>query len=320
MKPLSHHEILGWIEPFARRGLQADLAASDRNAGRLAFRPAEFAVAPTAGTEASVLARLQLQRLEHDGFRLTRQLTLPGGGIATLAAEGRDAATLLEAIERVPPARQFLAGPGFELALDHEIEPGEGDPAARLRLVQGVARLDGFRLELDVSGTVKGVPGKLELKAEPARDLDLPEDLLAVLGWSWTRLTRFGDAWRAELRLRGEGLARGRLAEARLAEAVRHLAATFAEPPARFHERQHAARWRVTLRRAVPLLVSLALIGGAASVSKLGLYEDASLRMVLFNLPPLLMIAIFCLPEMPRIEIPPLPRRPRAASWRAPGG
>ena len=39
MKPLSHHEILGWIEPFARRGLQADLAASDRLAGKLSFRP-----------------------------------------------------------------------------------------------------------------------------------------------------------------------------------------------------------------------------------------------------------------------------------------
>jgi hypothetical protein len=186
--------------------------------------------------------------------------------------------------------------------------------------VRGVARLDGFHLELDVSGTVKGVPGKLELKAEPARALELPEDLLAVLGWSWTRLTPFGDAWRAELRLRGEGLERGRLAETRLVAAVQHLAATFAEPPARFHERQQAARWRVTLRRAVPLLVSLALIGGAASVSRLGLYEDASLRMVLFNLPPLLMIAIFCLPEMPRIEIPPLPRRPRAATWRGEAG
>ena len=36
--PLSHHEILGWIEPFARRGLQADLAQSDRLAGKLLFR------------------------------------------------------------------------------------------------------------------------------------------------------------------------------------------------------------------------------------------------------------------------------------------
>lgn len=326
MKPLSHHEILGWIEPFARRGLQADLAASDRLAGRLAFRPAEFAASPAApataaaGGDSRVVARLQLERREYGGFRLTRQLSLPAGGVATLGIEGEDAAALLEAIERVPVERQYLLGAGFELALDHDIDDGPGDPPSRLRLVRAAARLDGFRVQLDVDGTARGMPGKFELSAQPARAVELPEDLLAVLGWCWTRLTPFGDVWRAELRLRGEGLARGQLAEMRLVAAVRHLAATFAEPPARFHERQHAARWRVTMRRAVPLLVSLALIGGAASVSRLGLYEDATLRMVLFNLPPLLMIAIFCLPEMPRIEFPPLPRRPRAATWRGDGG
>lgn len=96
---------------------------------------------------------------------------------------------------------------------------------------------------------------------------------------------------------------------------MRHLATTFAEPPALFHERQRAARWRVTLRRAVPLLVCLALLAGAAAVPRLRLEQDAALRMLLFNAPPLLLIVIFCLPEMPRIEFPPLPRRLAAASW-----
>ena len=320
MKPLSHHEILGWIEPFARRGLQADLGASDRLAGKLTFRPQRYTLAVAGAPAIEASAVLQLERLEYGGFRLTRRLDLPDGLVATLAAEGEDAGTLIADLERVPVERQQLSGPGFVLAFDHEVVPGSGDPGTRLRLSRAHARLDGFRVELDVSGTAKGLPGKLDIKAVPLRAVELPEDLLAVLGWSWTRLTAYGDAWRAELRLRGEGLPRGQQAEARLVEAVRHLAATFAEPPTRFHERQRAARWRVTLRRAVPLLVCLLLVAAAASVRKLGLDDDAMLRMIIFNVPPLLMVAVFCLPELPRIEIPPLPKRLVAAAWRDTGG
>ena len=37
--PLTHHEILGLIEPFTRRGLHVDLAASNRIERRLLFKP-----------------------------------------------------------------------------------------------------------------------------------------------------------------------------------------------------------------------------------------------------------------------------------------
>jgi hypothetical protein len=40
--------------------------------------------------------------------------------------------------------------------------------------------------------------------------------------------------------------------------------------------------------------------------------------MLIFNAPPLLMVAFFCMREMPRIEIPPWPRRSRAPGWRVP--
>jgi hypothetical protein len=40
--------------------------------------------------------------------------------------------------------------------------------------------------------------------------------------------------------------------------------------------------------------------------------------MLIFNAPPLLMVAFFCMREMPRIEIPPWPRRSRATAWRVP--
>jgi hypothetical protein len=37
--PFTHHEILALVEPFARRGRRVDLAASDRVARLIAFRP-----------------------------------------------------------------------------------------------------------------------------------------------------------------------------------------------------------------------------------------------------------------------------------------
>lgn len=313
MKPLSHHEILGWIEPFARRGLQADLAQSDRLAGTLRFR--ETSLRGAAPGESELVVRLRLERPAPGRFRLVREARLANGLAATLAAEGDEIAALLDQVERVPVRRQLLEAPGYVLLFDHELEPGAGEPGARLRLVQATAQLEGFRLHLDAAVSVKGAPARVELTATPQRAVEIPEDLLAVLGYCWTRLTPFGDAWRGELRLRGAGLARGQLAETRLIEAVRHLAFTFAEPPASFHERQVAARWRVTLRRAVPLLVCIVLLVVAASVRRLGFNDDALLRMIIFNVPPLLMIALFCLPELPRIEFPPLPRRPTARSW-----
>ena len=41
--PLSHHDILGIVEPFTRRSRQLDLAASDRLNRRLLFKPIEHA-------------------------------------------------------------------------------------------------------------------------------------------------------------------------------------------------------------------------------------------------------------------------------------
>lgn len=44
--PLSHHEILVLADPFARAGLQVDLAATNRAARTVVFKPVEL---PAAG-------------------------------------------------------------------------------------------------------------------------------------------------------------------------------------------------------------------------------------------------------------------------------
>ncbi|MFZ4756998.1 MAG: hypothetical protein ACOYLX_02380, partial [Burkholderiaceae bacterium] len=115
--------------------------------------------------------------------------------------------------------------------------------------------------------------------------------------------------------LRGSGEARLRDAEARLRQMAVHLATTLAEPPARYHARLRAARWRVAIRRSVPLLACLVLIALAAAVPQLGLSDESRVWMLIFNVPPLLMLGFFCLREMPRIELPRMPRALSDGAW-----
>jgi hypothetical protein len=105
-------------------------------------------------------------------------------------------------------------------------------------------------------------------------------------------------------------------AEHKLERMVDHLVQTFTEAPARFHERLVGARWGVALRRAIPLLISLALIGAAAASSRLPLADDSPIRMMMMNLPGFLMVFVFCMRKLPVIEVPPIPRRPNEPAWR----
>lgn len=324
--PLSHHEILGLVEPFTRQGRHVDLPASDRAARRLAFKPVDH---PAAGAACPALREtLQLEGAGAGHWRLKRLLTLPGGLQAGLEAEGPTPAELLARVAAIPLQRQVLAGPGFLVAKQLRLESrGALTPealadtaalaAAPVLMHQATAQVDGLRLQMKVS-PVKGISGEIEL--EPAGDetLALPDDLLAVLGWSWARLIRRQHGWTTRLRLRGEGYKRCRDAETKLELAVHHLAKTLAEPPARFHDQRVAARWAVVARRTLPLLGSAVMIAAAWAFAKLepDLAQDSVLRMLIFHAPPILLVILFSLNELPRVEIPPLPRRPRGDSWR----
>jgi hypothetical protein len=192
-----------------------------------------------------------------------------------------------------------------------------------LTLTNATAHIAGLTLKVRVPA-VTGVPAEVTLTAATGDRIELPDDLLAVLGWPWSRLQRVERGWTGVLRLRGKdevrnGVAtttRSRDALARLQTTAEHLARTLAEPPRRFHERWAVRRWGVTLRRATPLLGSVALLLGAAAVPRIDLAEDSVLRMLIFHAPPLLLVALFCMREMPRIEIPPLPRTSTAPHWR----
>jgi hypothetical protein len=320
--PLTHHQIIGLIEPFTRRGRHVDLAASDRLERRLAFKPIEHTGEPVA--LAGLRETLSLENTAADTFRLTRRLATADGLEASLYIEGADPGELLARIEAVPAGRQFLTGAGFAIALSHRLEAGWGGkpmgtgPGAfngRLTLTHAAGHAGDPGLKMKVPKT-RGTPAQLELSVSAEDTIDLPEDLLAVLGWSWGRLIPVRQGWTSNIGLRGGEPERSAEAERKLEKAARHIAQTLAEPPARFHERRVWARWGVAARRASPLIGCAALMAGAAAVQDLELAQNSVFRMLIFHTPPLLLMVFFCLQEMPRVEIPPLPRRSRATAWR----
>jgi hypothetical protein len=314
MQPLTHHQIMDLVAPFARSGRQVDLAASDRLQRRLAFKPLEHPAAPAADAPLPAMREsLLLELPSADGYQLTRTLSLPGGLQAQLVCEGAEPGALLDAIQAVPPASQLRWAGGVLLALSYRVSATSGD---RL-LTQATAHVQGMNLRLDVS-RVGGIAAELTLSAMPGTDYALPEDLLAVLGLPWSRLSRRATGWQASIQLRGEGAKRTHDAEDKLQRTVAHLAQTLAATPAQFHQRFRRARWGVVLRRATPLLVALALIVAALLVPQLELGSDSILRMLIFNSPPLLLVWLFSMREMPRLEIPPLPRTPALPGWQQP--
>lgn len=317
--PLTHHEILEIVEPFARRGRRVDLAGSQRIERRLAFKPIAHGEATTCVP--GVVETLSLENPHKGSFRLTRVLALPCGLESRLRTDGPDPAELLGRIEAVAPSAQIEKTRNAVIARSHRVvrtgtTNPDGTPGTRLILSGGVARVGGLTLTMNVLD-VKGTPGEIELRANAGgQDLGhLPEDLLAVLGWSWSRLTRNEDGWKAGVRLARTEPERSDDATRKLDAVVQHLVRTLSDAPARFHQRHLGARWLVFLRRAFPLLASIGLIGGTLAIPRVDVEGESIIRMLMFHSPPLLLITVFCMREVPRIEMPPLPRRPRAAAW-----
>jgi len=314
--PLTHHEIIGLVEPFARAARHVDLAASNRTARQLAFKPVDHAAVAADGPWREVL-KLDLRYPERPV--LERVLEHPCGLCASLEAAGSDVGVLLAHVLAVPPQRHFDVGDGYAIARSYVIDTlSDGVPTAvPLRLTHGVVQADGLRLDLRLKlPRLRGVPGVLELTATPHDALDLPEDLLAVQGWDWARLVRTKEGWTSKLRLRGNAMRRSRTAEAALLRVARHLAQVFADAPERFHEQHLLARWGVVLRRAIPTLTAVSMVVAALLLPRFTKPEQAGLWMALHYLPIGALAIAFSVQELARFEIPPLPRRLKAGLWR----
>lgn len=310
-QPLSHHEIMALAAPFARSGRQVDLAGSDRMARQLVFRPRPLA------EDAALAERLRLEDGERTAHRLVREIALPGGAPSELRAElradGDDPAELLALIDAVPPAAQWRRGEGWAIALGQRASRAD-DGGVRVVVAWIEAQVAGVRLRLTLPA-VAGITAEVELEAPDLAEL--PDDLLAVLGGGWSSLWRLGERWRGHFRAPRREPARSEAALAQVQRAVDHLARTLAEPPAHFHERLAAARWRVAARRCVPLLAVLGLIGMSFVVTTMDFARDSVWRMLIFNAPPILLALGVSLQELPRFEWPRWPRASRSASWHA---
>jgi NAD(P)-dependent dehydrogenase (short-subunit alcohol dehydrogenase family) len=145
----------------------------------------------------------------------------------------------------------------------HRIAAPASEGAPDLVITRGIVRVDGLELTMKVP-TVSGISADVKVSATGGDPIILPDDLLAVLGRDWGHLDRGVGGWTCALGLHGRGPARLRDAESKLRRMAEHLATTLAEPPARYHARLRAERWRVAARRSLPLLGCLALIGMAA--------------------------------------------------------
>jgi hypothetical protein len=316
--PLSHHDILGLAEPFSRCGRQLDLAASDRLKRHLAFKPVDHAASGTQG--AALTETLLLEALDSGNFRLTRTLQHASGLQAQLRAVGAQPGALLVDVEAVPPHTQFRFMPARDgaaacaLAISLRLEPGSGPQSGRTVVTQGRVQLDGLVLTMEVPA-VRGIAAELRLEGAVAVSPDLPQDLLAVLGWNWTRLARDARGWHSRVRLRGNTARRSAAARARLEEVAAHLARTLAEAPAQFHARHRRARWGVVLRRGIPTLTLVLLALGLWGVSRLAIGNETGAWVLLLHVPTAMLAIGFSLQEMAQFEIPPLPRPLTQAAW-----
>lgn len=308
---LTHHEILERAEPFVRHGLTVDLAASDRAARRIAFKPRPCAA--IGGGETWSMDCRDVERLV-----VERRLHHPCGLEATLRAAGPQPAVLLARVDAIAPAHHFHIGAGYAIARSHEIRGEEATPTpASLFLEHAAVRLDGLMLQLRLPlPHLRSIAGDITLTPTQGTQLELPEDLLAVQGWDWARLVRKPEGWTSKLRLRGPALRRSRTAEAALDQVARHLAQKLDESPARFHERHRLARWGVVLRRSIPVLTALAMIGGGVAMVFFADRDNTGPWLALHYAPIALLAVAFSLQELSRFEIPPWPRRLLAPSWR----
>jgi hypothetical protein len=314
LPPLTHHEIFTLVAPFTQAGYQVDLAATDRTARRLVFKPRAQARAQDLPADwLPVQEALVLDCALRASFELQRTLTTTTGLTAVLEGEGDDLAALLAAFAAVPAARQLPRAGGVALCLRHRLLRASTAPDLMLKAAQ--VALPGLALQMNVSG-VSGYAAEIAIERSGGAIEHLPADLLEVLGRAWDRLQPNARGWASRVELRGAGAARGADAEARLAQMVEHLARTLAAPPAQFHPRHRAARWLIAARSTWPIALGALVLGVGLWLQSHGAAADSALAVLANIAPPLLLGAFFLRREMPRLGLPRVPRPLPADAWR----
>jgi len=321
--PLTHHEILALVEPFARSGRQVDLAATERSERRLAFKPRELAAAAPQGEP--LQEGLILENPRGDLYRLTRTLRTAAGLEATLRVEGAVPDGLVERVDAVDPWGQFEVRHGVTLARSYRLVPdpaaapapdaAPGAAVADQRILAGAsADLGGLLMTFNAM-TGPGWPAEVRLIPAPGLVFDPPEDLLAVLGRRWTAVKRIPQGWCADVRVAKREPARTPDCERKLVRTLDHLVTTLGAPPARFHQRLHRARWAYVGRRLVGMLMVFGALAAGPLILLFDPPHDSVLRLLAFNSPNFLLFAWFLMRNIPSVRPPRIPAPLPATAW-----
>lgn len=308
LPPLSHHDVLRAAAPLTRLGLRVDLAGSDRANRKITFQEQPIA--------------------EHDHIRVSHELYLleEGASIlirisrwadrlqATLTTQGGDIAALTQALARMAPADQFRHEGGTLVADSYDVKPTAD---AVPELTSCATSIHGLLIETDAR-TVIGEPMNTTLKRpSAATGWSLPDDLLALSHRGWRPLTESDEGWSTTLQVPVREPARSREARRRFGLMAAAVGAALSEPPQRYHEHRRMARWRLYLRRFIPIGVCVGIVAALPLLDRYVLSDERGLHPGFLSLPPLLMIGALVLTwrEMPRIEVPPRPRPLPADAW-----
>jgi hypothetical protein len=251
-----------------------------------------------------------------------RVLSATGRGSGTLSASltaaGRDLDALLAQVDAVPPARHFRISGGVCLERAYRVAPPpEGDPAPPdpVTVLTGArAVVQGVTLELDADRG-GGMPAQVRLTPPPGRRLEIPQDLLAVLGREWRPMQDRETHWLGSIRAAPDEPKRTADLEAKLERTVAHLEETLGGTPTEFHRRHHEARWQALRRRAAPAFASCGVIFGIPAIALLPAVEGPRDQMLLLQIAGLLLLGIFAFTDLPRVEIPSLPRDLPQERW-----
>ncbi|MEO1574916.1 MAG: hypothetical protein AAFU65_08145, partial [Pseudomonadota bacterium] len=304
--PLSHHDILRLSAPFARRGLRADLAASDRAARRITFVPGE----PDRAGEIDLTFDLYL--LDPDPPVLIRRASHGGALQATASAQGMDISILLDHLDTLDPANQFRS-PGEALVADSYDLTDDGEH----RLTACAAVVGGLLVELDAR-TVVGEPMTARVySARHGVPVRLPDDLFTLVDRRWRPLFEADEGYSTSLRPPVSEPARSQTARDVFAQTMDHMSRVLSRPPGDYHAQHGRRRWWVFGRRYVPIGLCVAIVGALPLIDRYLIDEDTQLHPGFLSLPPVLMIAVMLLSwrDMPLFGFPPLPRRLADNAW-----
>ena len=309
MIPLTHHDILILVAAFARHGRRVDLADSERSARKIVFQTITHTEVGAA--KLTLVESLYLENPRPERYRAVRQLRHANGTTAYLQVDGPSPEAAYERVLATPPESQFTVVAEWPVAHSYTVDLTRSSMAWLTAAEANIGTVQ-LRLATQAGGRVPA-----ELTLHGADDYQLPEDVLAVLGWAWRPLRWRRGCWNSLLHVTRREPQCSLDLQTRFDHTVAHLATTLAAAPGEFHPRFKQARWRAAFQRALPLLACAAVLASLPLLQVLLFNRGFEMPPWVLGLPPLLLVSALLAGthHIPEIVVPPLPRPLKPDAW-----